>query len=68
VVLLDARPCRDATASKAICQQRDVLHVWEAVGPGRRIADEGLTSTPSARLLQRMRTSPPPPGARGATM
>ena len=45
VVLLDARPERDLVGSKAICQQRDVLDVWEAVGAGRRIADEGVTWT-----------------------
>ena len=43
VVLLDARPERDAVGSRAICQQRDVLDVWECVGAGRRIADEGVT-------------------------
>ena len=54
VVLLDARPGRDAIGSKAICQQRDVLDVWEAVGAGRRIADEGLTWT-TARTFYRDR-------------
>ena len=29
--------------SKAICQQRDVLDVWEAVGVGRQLTDEGVT-------------------------
>ncbi|MBB3050879.1 pentachlorophenol monooxygenase/3-(3-hydroxy-phenyl)propionate hydroxylase [Prauserella isguenensis] len=43
VVLLDGRPERDAVGSKAICQQRDVLDVWEFAGGGRRIAAEGLT-------------------------
>ncbi len=43
VTLLDGRPARDKVGSKAICQQRDVLDVWESVGAGRRIADEGLT-------------------------
>ncbi|EID56572.1 FAD-dependent monooxygenase [Saccharomonospora xinjiangensis] len=43
VVLLDGRPGRDKIGSKAICQQRDVLDVWESVGAGRRIADEGVT-------------------------
>lgn len=41
--LVDQRPHRDAHGSKAICQQRDVLDVWEAVGAGRRIATEGVT-------------------------
>lgn len=52
VVLLDARPERDPVGSKAICQQRDVLDVWEAVGAGRRIADEGVTWT-TARTFYR---------------
>ncbi|WP_433407345.1 FAD-dependent monooxygenase [Saccharomonospora azurea] len=43
VVLLDGRPARDKVGSKAICQQRDVLDVWESVGAGRRIAAEGVT-------------------------
>jgi pentachlorophenol monooxygenase/3-(3-hydroxy-phenyl)propionate hydroxylase len=45
VTILDARPERDAIGSKAICQQRDVLDVWEAVGAGARIAAEGVTWT-----------------------
>lgn len=52
VVLLDARPNRDLVGSKAICQQRDVLDVWESVGVGRRIADEGVTWT-TARTFYR---------------
>lgn len=51
VLLLDARPERDAVGSKAICQQRDVLDVWAAVGAGR-IAQEGLTWT-TARTFYR---------------
>jgi len=43
VTVLDARPRRDLVGSKSICQQRDVLDVWEAVGAGRQIADEGVT-------------------------
>jgi 3-(3-hydroxy-phenyl)propionate hydroxylase len=43
VVVLDARPERDPVGSKAICQQRDVLDVWSAVGAGERIAAEGVT-------------------------
>jgi 2-polyprenyl-6-methoxyphenol hydroxylase-like FAD-dependent oxidoreductase len=42
VLLLDARPRRVATGSRAICQQRDVLDVWSAVGAGS-IAADGLT-------------------------
>lgn len=42
VVLLDQRPARDLVGSKAICQQRDVLDFWAALGAGA-IAEEGLT-------------------------
>jgi pentachlorophenol monooxygenase/3-(3-hydroxy-phenyl)propionate hydroxylase len=45
VVMVDAREQRDLVGSKAICQQRDVLDVWDQVGAGRQIADEGLTWT-----------------------
>lgn len=51
VVLLDARAERDAVGSKAICQQRDVLDIWSAVGAGR-IAEDGLTWT-TARTFYR---------------
>jgi pentachlorophenol monooxygenase/3-(3-hydroxy-phenyl)propionate hydroxylase len=44
-VLLDQRPRRDLVGSKSICQQRDVLDIWDSVGVGRTIADEGLTWT-----------------------
>lgn len=54
VVLLDRRPARDAVGSKAICQQRDVLDIWESVGAGLRIAEEGLTWT-VARTFHRDR-------------
>ncbi|MDI9977486.1 FAD-dependent monooxygenase [Rhodococcus sp. IEGM 1307] len=43
VTLLDARAERDPIGSKAICQQRDVLEVWDAIGVGRQLADEGVT-------------------------
>jgi len=52
VVLLDQRPHRDAVGSKSIVQQRDVLDAWEAVGAGRRIAEEGITWT-TARTFYR---------------
>lgn len=42
VLLLDARPNRDPIGSKAICQQRDVLDVWDSVGAGQ-VAAEGVT-------------------------
>jgi 3-(3-hydroxy-phenyl)propionate hydroxylase len=45
VVLLDRRPERDLVGSRAICQHRDVLDIWEAVGAGAQIADEGVTWT-----------------------
>jgi pentachlorophenol monooxygenase/3-(3-hydroxy-phenyl)propionate hydroxylase len=51
-IVLDQRPARDAVGSKAICQQRDVLDIWEAVGAGRRIAAEGVTWT-TARTFHR---------------
>jgi 3-(3-hydroxy-phenyl)propionate hydroxylase len=44
VLLLDARPERDATGSRAICQQRDVLDIWSCAGASA-IATEGLTWT-----------------------
>jgi 3-(3-hydroxy-phenyl)propionate hydroxylase len=43
VLLLDRRPQREPVGSKAICQQRDVLDIWDSVGAGRQIADEGVT-------------------------
>lgn len=42
VILLDDRPERDLVGSKAICQQRDVLDIWAAVGAGEQIAREGV--------------------------
>ncbi|MFE6306257.1 FAD-dependent monooxygenase [Nocardiopsis sp. NPDC057823] len=42
VRIVDSRPERDAVGSKAICQQRDVLDVWDWVGAGE-VAEEGLT-------------------------
>ncbi|WP_205699459.1 FAD-dependent monooxygenase [Conexibacter sp. SYSU D00693] len=40
--IVDARGGRDGAGSRAICQQRDVLDVWSAVGAGEQIAREGL--------------------------
>jgi len=54
VTVLDGRPERDLIGSKAICQQQDVLDVWEAVGAGKRIAAGGLTWT-TARTFYRDR-------------
>jgi 3-(3-hydroxy-phenyl)propionate hydroxylase len=42
-VLLDRRSQRDLVGSRSICQQRDVLDVWDSVGVGARIAEEGVT-------------------------
>ncbi len=46
VVVLERRTVRDTAGSRSICQQRDVLDVWAAVGAGA-IAAEGLTWTTS---------------------
>ncbi len=43
VIVLDGRLARDMIGSKSICQQRDVLDVWGAIGVGRQLADEGVT-------------------------
>ncbi|SNS41053.1 pentachlorophenol monooxygenase/3-(3-hydroxy-phenyl)propionate hydroxylase [Geodermatophilus pulveris] len=52
VVVLDGRRERDAVGSKAICQQRDVLDVWDAVGVGAEVARRGVTWT-TARTFHR---------------
>ncbi|GAA4313123.1 FAD-dependent monooxygenase [Klenkia terrae] len=52
VVVLDSRPRRDLVGSKAICQQRDVLDVWDAVGVGAEVARQGVTWT-TARTFHR---------------
>src|ERR1700733_1274260 len=54
VVLLDDRAERNAEGSKAICQQGDVLDIWDCVGAGRAIAAEGVTWT-CARTYYRER-------------
>jgi len=51
-IVLDGRPKRDAVGSKAICQQRDVLDVWNSVGVGEQVAAEGVTWT-TARTFHR---------------
>jgi pentachlorophenol monooxygenase/3-(3-hydroxy-phenyl)propionate hydroxylase len=53
VLVLDRRPGREAAGSRSICQQRDVLDVWAAVGAGG-VAEEGLTWT-TARTYYRDR-------------
>src|SRR3954471_2426669 len=52
VVVVDGRPRRDLVGSKAICQQRDVLDVWDAVGVGAEVARRGVTWT-TARTFHR---------------
>jgi 2-polyprenyl-6-methoxyphenol hydroxylase-like FAD-dependent oxidoreductase len=54
VVVLDGRPARDVVGSKAICQQRDVLDVWDSVGVGAEVARRGVTWT-RARTFHRDR-------------
>ncbi len=51
-VVLDALPGRDEVGSKSICQHRDVIDVWAAIGVGEQIAAEGLTWT-TARTFHR---------------
>lgn len=53
VVVLEAAPARELVGSRSICQQRDVLEVWDSVGAGA-IAAEGLTWT-TARTYWRDR-------------
>src|SRR6478609_536225 len=43
VLVLDALPQRELVGSRSICQQRDTLDIWDSVGAGRRIAEEGVT-------------------------
>lgn len=43
VTLLDGRPERDNVGSKAMCQARDVLDIWDTVGAGEVLAEEGVT-------------------------
>jgi 3-(3-hydroxy-phenyl)propionate hydroxylase len=52
VVVLDARDRRNPVGSKAMCQQRDVLDVWDAVGVGAEVARRGVTWT-TARTFHR---------------
>jgi pentachlorophenol monooxygenase/3-(3-hydroxy-phenyl)propionate hydroxylase len=43
VLVVDAHPRREVVGSRSICQQRDTLDIWDSVGAGRAIADEGVT-------------------------
>lgn len=51
VLVLDARPERDPIGSKALCQQRDVLDLWDACGAGQ-IATDGLTWSTARTFYQ----------------
>ena len=53
VVVLERCAARDPAGSRSICQQRDVLDIWSAVGAGA-VAEEGLTWT-TARTFYRDR-------------
>lgn len=44
-ILLDAAPGLSGEGSKAICVQRDVLDALARIGPGRAMADEGVSWT-----------------------
>ncbi|MEI2732636.1 MAG: FAD-dependent monooxygenase [Dermatophilaceae bacterium] len=51
VLVLDARAERDPIGSKALCQQRDVLDLWDACGAGR-VATDGLTWSTARTFYQ----------------
>ncbi len=53
VTVLDVRAAREVVGSRSICQARDVLDVWSAVGAGA-VADAGVTWT-TARTFHRDR-------------
>jgi 3-(3-hydroxy-phenyl)propionate hydroxylase len=42
-VVVEASTYRAPAGSRSLCQQRDVLDIWDHVGAGRQIADEGVT-------------------------
>jgi 3-(3-hydroxy-phenyl)propionate hydroxylase len=52
VLVLDGQERRDPVGSRAICQHRDVMDVWAAIGVGEQVAVEGLTWT-TARTYHR---------------
>jgi pentachlorophenol monooxygenase/3-(3-hydroxy-phenyl)propionate hydroxylase len=52
VRMFDVLERRERAGSRSICQHRDVLDIWEAVGAGARIAAEGVTWT-TARTFYR---------------
>ena len=51
-LVLDRAPARRREGSRSICQQGDVLDVWESVGVGAALAAEGVTWT-TARTFHR---------------
>ncbi|MFI6322134.1 FAD-dependent monooxygenase [Nonomuraea sp. NPDC050556] len=53
VLLLDRLPARSAEGSRSICQQRDVIDLWAALG-APQVVEEGLTWT-TARTYYRDR-------------
>ena len=42
-LVLDAHERREVIGSRSICQQRETLDIWDSVGAGRQIAEEGVT-------------------------
>lgn len=42
-LVVDAHERREVVGSRSICQQRETLDIWDSVGAGRAIADEGVT-------------------------
>jgi pentachlorophenol monooxygenase/3-(3-hydroxy-phenyl)propionate hydroxylase len=42
-VVVDAHERREVVGSRSICQQRETLDIWDTVGAGKAIADEGVT-------------------------
>jgi 2-polyprenyl-6-methoxyphenol hydroxylase-like FAD-dependent oxidoreductase len=52
-IVLEAKPGRDPFGSRAICQQRDVIDVWDTLdGAGGQIAAEGVTWTTARTFYQ----------------
>ena len=42
-LVVDAHERREVVGSRSICQQRETLDIWDSVGAGKAIADEGVT-------------------------
>ena len=66
-VLLDGRQDRDLAGSRSICQQRDVLDIWESAGAGARIAAEGYYAFRPGQGLISVH-SHKPPAVRGRSL